>query len=206
MGFSAMATTYAYLRVSTIDQDIEKNRYEILDLANNLGCAPVQWIEEKASGKVHWRKRAIGGLIDQMASGDTLIVSELSRLGRSMLECMEILSICIQRGIRVYAVKGAWRLDDTIQSKIVAMAFAMASEIERDMISSRTKEALAAKKRQGAKLGRPTGPGKSKLDQYRPEIEALLANGSSKAFIARRYGTSPANLYRWLNRQGIKPN
>lgn len=149
-----MPKTYAYLRVSTVDQDVEKNRYEVFELANSLGCAPVTFVEEKVSGRVHWRKRAIGDLVDQMVTGDTLIVNELSRLGRTMLECMEILSICTEREIRVYAVKGSWRLDNSIQSKIVAMAFSMAAEIEREMISSRTKEALAAKKRAGFKLAR----------------------------------------------------
>ncbi len=198
-------TTYGYLRVSTADQDLEKDKYNVLEFANNLASVPVLWVEEKVSGKVHWRKRAIGDLVEQMVSGDTLIVSELSRLGRSMLECMEILSICTEREIRVYAVKGSWRLDNSIQSRIVAMAFSMAAEIERDMISSRTKEALAAKKRAGFKLGRPAGPGKSKLDKWRPEIEALLANGSTQAFIARRYGTTPGNLNRWLKAHGISP-
>jgi Resolvase, N terminal domain len=95
-----------------------------------------------------------------------------------MLECMEILSVAAQKRISVYSVKGAWRLDQSIQSKIIAMAFSMAAEIERDLISQRTKEALRFKKAHGMKLGRPTGPGKSKLDPYRPEIESLLANGS----------------------------
>ncbi len=86
---------------------------------------------------------------------DNIIVSELSRLGRSMLECMEILSIALEKRIDIYAVKGAWQLDQSIQSKIIAMAFSMTAEIERDLISQRTKEALAAKKKQGVKLGRP---------------------------------------------------
>ena len=121
-----------------------------------------------------------------------------------MLECMEILSLAMQRGIHVYAVKGNWQLDDSIQSKIVAMAFAMAAEIERDLISQRTKEALAARKRAGKKLGRPAGSGKSKLDKHRPEIEALLANGSTQKFIAERYGTTEANLSRWLKKHGLR--
>ncbi len=132
------------------------------------------------------------------------MISELSRLGRSMLECMEILSIATQKGINVYAVKGSWQLDHSIQSKIVAMAFSMAAEIERDLISKRTKEALMAKKAAGVKLGRPKGSGKSKLDQYRLEIEALLANGSSQKFIANRYGTTETNLHHWMKKHGIK--
>jgi DNA invertase Pin-like site-specific DNA recombinase len=132
------------------------------------------------------------------------VISELSRLGRSMLECMEILSIATQKGINVYAVKGSWQLDHSIQSKIVAMAFSMAAEIERDLISKRTKEALMAKKAAGVKLGRPKGSGKSKLDKYRPEIEALLANGSSQKFVANRYGTTEVNLHHWMKKHGIK--
>ena len=123
-----------------------------------------------------------------------------------MLECMEILSVAVEKGVRVYAVKGNWTLDGSIQSKIVAMAFSMASEIERDLISQRTKEALRYKKEQGIKLGRPPGPGKSKLDPFRPEIEALLANGSTQKFIAARYGTTEANLHNWLKKNNLKQN
>ncbi len=121
-----------------------------------------------------------------------------------MLECMEILSVASQKGIHIYAVKGNWRLDNSIQSKIIAMAFSMAAEIERDLISQRTKEALAARKKAGMKLGRPRGTGKSKLDLYRPEIEALLANGSTQKFIAKRYGTTEANFSRWLTKHHLK--
>ena len=197
--------TIAYLRVSTTDQDLEKNRFDILKLANDKNLGQVQWIEETVSGRVSWKKRQISSVIDQLQSGDNLIVSELSRLGRSMLECMEILSIASQRGIRVYAIKGNWQLDNSIQSKIIAMAFSMASEIERDLISARTKEALAARKLAGLKLGRPRGTGKSKLDPYRPEIEALLANGSTQRFIAKRYQTTKANLSRWLQKHNLRP-
>jgi DNA invertase Pin-like site-specific DNA recombinase len=197
--------TFAYLRVSTLDQDLQKNKSDILQLANDKQLGHVEWVEEKASGRITWKQRAIGNLIvEKMQPEDTLIVSELSRLGRSMLECMEILSVAAQKNISIYAVKGNWQLDSSIQSKIVAMAFAMAAEIERDLISQRTKEALAAKKKMGIKLGRPTGTGKSKLDKHRVEIEALLANGSTQAFIARRYDTTEANLSRWLKKRGLR--
>lgn len=197
--------TIAYLRVSTTDQDLEKNKFDILQLANDKGLEQVQWVEETVSGRVLWRKRQIAYVFDQLQSDDNLIVSELSRLGRSMLECMEILSIASQKGIKVYAVKGKWRLDNSIQSKIIAMAFSMAAEIERDLISQRTKEALAARKKAGIILGRPRGIGKSKLDAYRPEIAALLANGSKQSFIAKRYGTTEPNFSRWLKKHHLKP-
>jgi DNA invertase Pin-like site-specific DNA recombinase len=101
-----MSHTIAYLRVSTNDQDIEKNKYDILQLANEKGLGKVKWVEETVSGRVSWKKRKIADIMAQVQRGDTIIVSELSRLGRSMLECMEILSIAAEKGINVYAVKG----------------------------------------------------------------------------------------------------
>src|SRR5580704_494330 len=184
------STTFAYLRVSTNDQNLAKNKKDILLLAHSKNLSRVQFVEEIVSGKVNWRERKLGKIITDAKKGDSLIVSELSRLGRSMLECMEILSLASQKELQIFAVKGNWHLDGTIQSKIIAMAFSMAAEIERDLISQRTTEALQAKKAAGIKLGRPKGPGRSKLDRYRPEIEALLNNGATQAFIAERYQTS----------------
>jgi DNA invertase Pin-like site-specific DNA recombinase len=201
---SPRCQTLGYLRVSTDDQDLEKNKADILKLANEKNLGRVQFIEETVSGRVSWKKRKVAEILEHCRTGDNIIVSELSRLGRSMLECMEILSIALDRGIHVYAVKGSWQLDQSIQSKIIAMAFSMAAEIERDLISQRTKEALRAKKAAGMKLGRPKGPGKSKLDAFRPEIEALLANGSTQKFIAQRYSTTEANLHNWMRKRGIK--
>lgn len=131
--------TVAYLRVSTTDQDLEKNKADILKLAHSLELGHVHFIEEKVSGKIPWKKRKIKEIIDAAEVGDNIIVSELSRLGRSMLECMEILSIATEKGINIYAVKGNWHLDGSIQSKIIAMAFSMAAEIERDLISKRNR-------------------------------------------------------------------
>ena len=198
--------TVGYLRVSTGDQELEKNKSDILHLANRLNLGKVNFVEEIVSGKVSWKKRKIAEIIAEFTKDDILIVSELSRLGRSMLECMEILAVAVEKGVRVYAVKGNWTLDNSIQSKIVAMAFSMASEIERDLISQRTKEALRYKKEKGIKLGRPKGPGKSKLDKFRPEIEALLKNGSTQKFIAGRYGTTEVNLHNWLKKHDVKRN
>jgi DNA invertase Pin-like site-specific DNA recombinase len=195
--------TIAYLRVSTNDQDLEKNKSDILFLGNEKNLGKIHFVEEKISGKVSWKKRKLAEILEELKEGDNLIVSELSRLGRSMLECMEILSIATQKGIRIFAVKGNWQLDGSLQSKIVAMAFSIAAEIERDLISSRTKEALRYRKESGQKLGRPVGPGKSKLDKFRPEIEALLKNGSTQTFIANRYGCRLATLNAWVKRHKI---
>jgi DNA invertase Pin-like site-specific DNA recombinase len=198
------AKTVAYLRVSTTEQDLKKNKADILHLANEKDLGRVHWVEETVSGRISWKKRQLAHILEELKADDNLIVSELSRLGRSMLECMEILSIATDKKINIYAVKGNWKLDQSIQAKIVAMAFAMAAEIERDLISQRTKEALAARQRAGQPVGRPKGSGKSKLDQHRPEIEALLMTGSTQKYIARRYGTTEANLSRWLRKHRLR--
>lgn len=195
--------TVAYLRVSTQAQDLEKNKADILHLANNKKLGHVEWVEEKVSGRISWHKREVGRLIEELEAGDTLIVSELSRLGRSMLQCMEILSIAFEKKINIYAVKGNWQLDSSLQSKILAMAFTMAAEIERDLISQRTKEALAARKRNGKPIGRPKGSGKSKLDKHRIDIERLLREGSTQKYIANRFNTSETNLSQWMKKHGL---
>ena len=198
------AKTVAYLRVSTNDQDLEKNKTDILAFANDREFGHVKWVEEKVSGKVNWKKRRIKGIIDDLGKGDRLIVPELSRLGRSMLEIMEILSVAKEKGICIYALKGGWELNGTIQSKVMAMAFSIAAEIERDLISQRTREALKARKAQGVTLGRPKGPGKSKLDAHKDEIVALLKTGVPKTKVASKYGVHTTTLYNWLEKNGLE--
>ena len=198
-----MGNTIGYLRVSTIDQDLEKNKHDILDFANDKDFGKVEWVEEKVSGKISWKERKIKGVIDDLNEGDRLIVPELSRLGRSMLEIMEILAVAKERGIHIYDIKGNWELNGSIQSKVMAMVFSIAAEIERDLISSRTKEALRARKAAGVKLGRAKGPGKSKLDPYKEEIIALMKTGSTKTSLSRKYETSLPNFYNWLKKNKI---
>ncbi len=195
--------TVAYIRLSASNQDTQKNKTDILMMADDKNLGLVRFVEEKASGKKSWKERKIKDIIDDLGENDRLLVPELSRLGRSMLEIFEILSIARQKGISIYAVKGAWELDGSIQSKPMAMAFNIAAEIERDLISARTKKALEARKASGLKLGRPKGPGKSKLDPYRDEIVSLLKNGSTKAYVAKKYSTSRPNLYNWLKKNCI---
>ena len=199
-----MPRNIAYLRVSTLDQDLEKNKSDILHLANEKNLGKVEFVQEKISGKVSWKQRKIGPLLEELGKGDTILLSEFSRLGRSMLECMEIISLALQKGIRIYTVKGSWQLDNSIQSKVMAMVFSMAAEIERDLISKRTREALQSRKLSGIQLGRPKGPGKSKLDVHKIEIEALLNNGSTQKFIAKRYHVTEPTLCNWKKKNNIK--
>lgn len=199
-----MARTIGYLRVSTADQDLEKNKGDILKLANDLKLGGhVEWIEEKVSGTKDWKKRELGTAFDTLKEGDTVIVSELSRLGRSTLQILEIMKAAKERGIAVHAVKGNWSLNGTMESKIVLTMLAMIAEIERDLISERTKEGLRARKEAGVILGRPKGPGKSKLDEHKEEIVALLKNGSTKTHVAKKYGSSIPNLFNWLKKNEV---
>ena len=200
--------TYAYLRVSTYEQDTEKNKADILKFANDRDFGKVHFVEEKVSGTKPWKERKIKAIIDELGDGDRLIVPELSRLGRSMLEIMEIMSVAKEKGIATYDVKNGWELNGSIQSKVMAMVFSIASEIERDLISKRTTEGLRAAKAKGKLLGRPKGPGRSKLDVHREEIIALLKTGSTQVYIAKKYKTSQPNLFNWLKKHklaDIKP-
>jgi DNA invertase Pin-like site-specific DNA recombinase len=195
--------TVGYLRVSTPDQDLEKNKADILHFANDRNFGKVQWVEETISGATNWKNRKISGIVDELNKDDRIVTPELSRLGRSTLEVLEILKEAKDKGINVYSVKEGLELNATIQSKIMSTLLALFAELERDFISQRTKEALRARKAQGIRLGRPKGPGKSKLDKHREEIIALLRNGSPKSFVAKRYGCSVPNLYNWLKKNKI---
>jgi DNA invertase Pin-like site-specific DNA recombinase len=192
-----------YLRVSTQDQDLEKNKADILLFANERRLGNVDWVEEKVSGTKGWRTRELAKAVESLKAGDWLIVPEISRLGRSTLDTLDVLAELRKKGVNVYAIKGAWTLNGTIESKVFLTMMALFSEIERDFISARTKEALKARKAASVKLGRPRGPGKSKLDQYRPEIEALLKNGSTLSFIAARYNVALTTINRWIVRNKI---
>ena len=198
-----MARTIGYLRVSQEDQDLSQNRANILSLANFKNLGQVEWVEEKVSETKDWRKRKLGKAFETLQAGDSIIVYGLSRLARSTLQILEIMEQAKKRDIAVHAVKGGWTLNANMESTIVLKMLAMIAEIERDLISERTKEGLRAAKAKGRQLGRPRGPGKSKLDQHRMEIVALLKDGSTKSFVAKRFGTTTANLHNWLKKNEI---
>ena len=176
-----------------------------MTLANEKGLlGTVEFVEDKISGKTPWRQRKIGTeIIGVLKHGDNLIVSELSRLGRSMLEVAELLSILKTSGVNLYACKGNWSLNGGVQSEMIGLIFAMLAEVEHDLIRSRTKEALRALKAKGIKLGRPKGIGKSRLDQYQPEIIALLRNGSRQCYVAKRYNVTQGTLLHYIRRHNL---
>ena len=199
-----MAKTISYLRVSTEEQNTDKNKADVLKFANERDFGRVHFVEEKVSGTKSWKERKIKKIIDELGEDDRLIIPELSRLGRSMLEIMEILALAKEKGIAIYDVKNGWELNGTIQSKVMALVFSIAAEIERDLISKRTMEGLRVAKAKGKLLGRPKGPGKSKLDKHREEIISLIKTGSKQTYIAKKYGTSQPNLYNWVKKNGLR--
>ena len=149
-----------YLRVSTEDQNTEKNKTDILIWANNRQLGPIQWVEERVSGTKDWRKRELGNVVASLGENDWLIIPEFSRLARSTLQILEILSVLKEKGANVYCLKGDLHVNGSVSSKIFVTMMSLFSEIERDLISARTKEGLRARRAAGVKLGRPRGPGK----------------------------------------------
>ena len=194
-------TTYAYLRVSTIEQNTEKNKLDVLKFANSKKLGNVEFIEEQISGKANFKNRQLGALLEKMKKDDVLIVPELSRIARSITQIFEVIDITKQKGIILYSIKEDFSNNDkSITSTVTTTIFALVAQIERDLISLRTKEALQSKKAQGVKLGRPKGKGKSKLDEYKDEILKLVELKVPKTIIARQYNTSTANLHGFLRK------
>lgn len=196
---------FSYLRVSTIEQDTGKNKADVLEFANRNGfLGGVTFVEEKVSGMKSWKNRKLADLVYSMAPGDVLIVPELSRLGRSLIEVLQVLTELKDRSVSVYSVKENFKLNgDDMQSKVMRTMLGLFSEIEHDLIVARTKEGLAEARSKGHFGGRPKGPGKSKLDKFRPEIESLLQNGSTKTYVANRYKVAEPTLYNWLAKNKI---
>jgi DNA invertase Pin-like site-specific DNA recombinase len=179
---------YGYIRVSTDKQDNENQRHEILRFCERENLQIDEWIEETISGTKDPKKRKLGELLNKVSKGDLIISGEISRLGRSLFMIMEILKGLLEKEVRVWTLKDNYRLDDSMQSKVLAFAFSMASEIERDMISKRTKEALARKKAEGVILGRPKGKKSSKklLTGKEDEIIAMTKEGCTQKEIAKK--------------------
>lgn len=180
---------YGYIRVSSDKQTVENQRFEINNFCNKQNLVIDGWIEETISGTKAYNKRQLGILLKRVQKGDLIICAELSRLGRNLFMIMEILNICMTKECRVWTIKDNYRLGDDIQSKVLAFAFGLSAEIERNLISQRTKEALARKRAEGIVLGRPKGrknsPDKYKLSGKETLIQELLSVNVSKRKIAK---------------------
>ncbi len=198
--------TYAYLRVSTNQQDVDNQRHGILEYANQRSLGHLEFVADSVSGQKRWRDRELGQLLTQTAiAGDIIIFAEISRMARSTLQVLEILECCVQKKISVHIAKQQMVLDDSMQSRITSTVLGLAAEIERELISMRTTEALAQRKAAGKTLGRPRGKqsAKLKLDAKEQEIKMYLSKGISKRSIAKLVDCAPSTLYHWLKRNQL---
>ena len=196
---------YAYIRVSTDRQTVENQRYEIDNFCRSRQIRIDRYIEETVSGMKAVDRRELGTLIRRMKKGDTLIASEISRFGRRLLEVMAILKMLMDKKVNVITVKEHFELGDNLQSHVIAFAFSLASEIERSLISQRTKEALARRKAMGQKLGRKAGGSNRthKLDGQAALIRTMVEYGYTKSEICRKVGCQYGTLEKHLRREGL---
>lgn len=195
---------YGYIRVSSDKQTVENQRFEIERFCEQQHLSVDGWIEETISGVKNYNERELGRLLKRVGKGDTIICSELSRLGRSLYMIMEILGYCMSHECRVWTIKEGYRLGDDIQSKVLAFAFGLSAEIERNLISQRTKEALARLRAEGKPVGRPHGSLMSqdlhRLARHDAYIRQAMQRGMRPAEIARRLHTNRATLRRYTRR------
>lgn len=196
---------YGYIRVSTDKQTVENQRYEINQFCDRNVVVVDKWLEETISGSKKLEERKLGKLLKKMKKDDILICSELSRLGRNMLMIMGILNECMNRDIQVWTIKDNYRLGSDISSKVLAFAFGLSAEIERNLISQRTKEALARKKAEGVILGRPKGrrSAKTKLTGHEKKIKELLDRKVSYSAIGRILGVHRLTVSSFVKNQKV---
>ncbi len=195
---------YGYIRVSSDKQTVENQRYEIIRFCRSNSLHIDGWIEETVSGTRYYSKRRLGVLLKRVKKDDLIICSELSRLGRSLFMIMEILSLCMRRGCRVWTIKDCYRLGDDIQSKVLAFAFGLSAEIERNLISQRTREAMLRLKSEGKQMGRVLGSKNSwaahPLYKHHHYITEALGCGISQNEICRRLHCCRSTLRRYIRR------
>ena len=199
-------TTIGYIRVSSNKQTLEHQRFEIENFVKREDIKIDEWIEEKISSRKALEKRKLGELLNNLQENDILICCEISRLGRSLLEVMKILETCLNKNCQVWTIKENYRLGNDIQSKVLAFAFGLAAEIERNLISQRTKSSLANIKATGKKLGRPFNAEtkKLKLAKNQRQIQSLLKKGVSKSKIAKIFGVQRATLRKFIYRVSVR--
>lgn len=187
---------YAYIRVSTDKQTVENQRFELQKFATEKGIVIDKWISEIVSGTKSANDRKLGPLLKKMKKGDILILSEISRLGRNLMQIMSILNLCMSKETMVLTAKERYELGNNINSQILAFAFGLSAQIERDLISQRTKEALARRKANGQRLGREVGSKNThyKLTGKEPLIRTMLDYGYSKAAICKKLKCNPKTL------------
>lgn len=189
------ATVAAYLRVSTDKQTILNQKSEVINFCHKQGIEVTLWCTETVSGTKNESERELGGLLHELQRGDVLIITEVSRLSRKMISIMNIIHQSIERGITIYSIKEGYKFDTSINSQVLAFAFGLCAEIERTLISQRTREALARRRAAGMKLGRPKGSlSAGKLYGHEEEITKMHEDGLSFHKIALKYKVSPETV------------
>ena len=191
---------YGYIRVSTDHQHTANQRHEIELFTAKNAMKIDKWVEEVISSRKPLHERRLGKILKKLKKGDILIATELSRLGRNLLEVMGILQECLEKDCQIWTLKENYRLGADIQSKVLAFAFSLASEIERQLISERTKISLQRLKDEGRHLGRPYGTSYQKLQKQHDRLMNLLDKGLTKAEIARSLGCSWLTVHRYMQR------
>ena len=196
---------YGYLRVSTDKQTLENQKFEINNFCENENIKIEKWVTENISGTKDFEKRKLGKLLKKLRKDDILICSEISRLGRNLLQIMTILNFCMKKEAQVWTIKDNYRLGVDIQSKVLAFAFSLSAEIERNLISQRTKEALARLKANGKKLGRVYGSKNKKhiLDGREQSVLKLIHKGVTKTQVAKIHGVSIYTIYEFLKNKDL---
>ena len=189
-----------YIRVSTEKQNVSNQKDEILRFASLNDWTIDRWVTEVVSGKRDVKSRKLGKVLRHLRRGDTLVVTEVSRLSRSLTEIMAIMGVCVKKGVNIYTTKERYKFDDSLNSKILCFAFGLVAEIERNLISLRTKEALALRKSEGKILGRPKGssPKLQILLHNHSKIQTMLQNGSPASTIYRHFKVSKDTWYKYL--------
>ena len=190
--------------MSTDRQTVENQRFEINKFCREHGLQVDKWISETISGTKEVDKRRLGKLLKGVRKDDIIICSEVSRLGRSLFMIMSILNRCMEIGAKVWTVKDNYRLGDDITSKVLAFAFGVSAEIERKLISQRTKEALARKKADGVRLGRPKGTGKRILDGKEEQLRSMLSAGITKVQLSKLYGVHVSTIHEFLTVKNLR--
>jgi len=197
---------YAYIRVSTDRQTVENQRFEILKYCAGKKIHVDDWIEEVVSGTKRSEDRKLGQVLKSLKKNDILIVSELSRLGRNLMEVMSILHSCMEKESKVFAIKEGYELGNNISSKVLAFAFSLSAEIERNLISQRTKEAMARMKSEGLPVGRPKGAlsKQTKLTGQDETIKELLRKKVAIATIGRILGVSRLTVESYVRTRKLR--
>ena len=196
--------TYGYIRVSTDKQDHLNQKHSILEYSNLKQLGKIEFIEETISSRKIYKDRNLSKLIEDMNKDDVLVVTEISRIGRSLLEVMSIFKEMMEKDIKVHIIKGGYIIGDDIASSVLIFAFGLSAEIERDLISSRTKQALAQRKAMGIKLGRKKGQKvRSKLDKDINKIKEHIERGVSVSSMAKIFGVARSTMIHFIKSRGL---